>query len=1134
MQLSPPKLGQKSRFSYPANGLDSLSLALLACRLKTTAEIRQAPLVIITASAFEAQRLLDEMPYFAPDLSVHLLPDWETLPYDVFSPHPDLISERLATLYQISQNRCDVVIVPIATALLKLPPVSFMSAHTFMLKKGQQLNLEALRHQCAQAGYHHVSQVISPGEFSVRGGLVDLFPMGSVLPYRIDLFGDEIESIRTFDIDTQRSLYPVPEIRLLPAREFPLDEAGISKFRSNFREQFEGDPQRAKIYKDVSKGVASGGIEWYLPLFFDATSTFLDYLPANASICLHGNCDKAAQQFWADANSRYRLLAHDSERPILKPENLLIKTDDFFAQTHIYPTLSLTYEAGNHLPALEIERRAEKPLHKLQAFIESTKKRVLITAESLGRRETMAQLFAENGLAMPTCETWHEFESSQQPLVLGVSPLHSGFADDEIVLITESELYSGTVRQQRRREKEKIRNTEGMLKDLSELHLEDPIVHEQHGVGRYKGLVNLDFGEGETEFLLLEYYGDDKLYVPVSQLFLISRYSGGPPESAPLHRLGSGQWEKAKKKALKQIRDTAAELLNLYAQRAARRGHAFTLSLKDYEAFCEGFPFEETPDQLEAIENVIKDMQSGRPMDRLVCGDVGFGKTEVALRAAFVAVMGGRQVAVLVPTTLLAEQHYQNFCDRFAEWPIKIAEISRFRTAKEQTQALADLAGGKVDIIIGTHRLIQKDVKFKNLGLVILDEEHRFGVRQKEQLKAMRAEVDVLTLTATPIPRTLSMAMEGLREFSVIATPPQKRLSIKTFATYYGEGIIREAMMREFKRGGQVYFLHNEVDTIFVQREKLEKIVPEARIGIAHGQLRERELESVMRDFHQQRFNVLLCTTIIETGIDIPTANTIIMNRADMFGLAQLHQLRGRVGRSHHQAYAYLLTDEHRNITPQAQKRLDAIQLLEDLGAGFHLAMHDLEIRGAGELLGDSQSGEMQEIGFSLYSDMLNHAVKQLKAGKEPDLNAPLGVTTEINLHVPALLTNVYCPDVHERLVLYKRLANANNDDELDTLQEELIDRFGLLPEQGEALLACHRLRIAAKPLGINKIDASDSAVQLHFAQNTELDPMKLINLLQRDRRCRMNGPDKLRVTVQLGSVSHRAEFVKTLLKEFV
>ncbi len=1139
MQLSAPKVGQKSRFSYAANGLDSLSLASLACRLKTTESKQKTPLVMITSNAFEAQRLLEEIPYFAPELSVRLLPDWETLPYDVFSPHPDLISERLATLYQISQNLCDVIIVPMATALIRLPAVVYLAGHSFMLKKGQKLNLEALRHQCAQAGYHHVSQVISPGEFSVRGGLIDLFPMGSVLPYRIDLFDDEIESIRTFDVDTQRSLYPVPEIRLLPAREFPLDDKGIATFRSNFREQFEGDPQRATIYKNVSKGVASGGIEWYLPLFFEQTSTLLDYLPANAVICLHGNGDKAAQQFWADAASRYRLLAHDAEKPILKPEVLLIKTDEFFAQTQRFALFTLVLESASALPALDIERRAEQPLHKLQAFIhkvagDAKKKRILITAESLGRRETMLQLFAEHGLVMPVCETWAEFQASTASLMLGVSPLHAGYSDNSVALITESELYSGTVRQQRRREKEKARNTEGMLKDLSELRMDDPVVHEQHGVGRYKGLMNLDFGEGETEFLLLEYYGDDKLYVPVSQLFLISRYSGGPPESAPLHRLGSGQWEKAKKKALKQIRDTAAELLNLYAQRAARRGHAFTLSLKDYEAFCEGFPFEETPDQLEAIENVIKDMQSGRPMDRLVCGDVGFGKTEVALRAAFVAVMGGRQVAVLVPTTLLAEQHFQNFCDRFAEWPIKIAEISRFRTAKEQKQALADLAAGKVDIIIGTHRLIQKDVVFKNLGLAILDEEHRFGVRQKEQLKALRAEVDVLTLTATPIPRTLSMAMEGLREFSVIATPPQKRLSIKTFHTYYSDGIIREAVMREFKRGGQVYFLHNEVDTIFVQKEKLEKIIPEARIAIAHGQLRERELEHVMRDFYQQRSNILLCTTIIETGIDVPTANTIIMNRADMFGLAQLHQLRGRVGRSHHQAYAYLLTDEHRKITPQAQKRLDAIQLLEDLGAGFHLAMHDLEIRGAGELLGDSQSGEMQEIGFQLYSDMLNHAVKQLKAGKEPDLDAPLGVTTEINLHVPALLPNNYCPDVHERLVLYKRLANASTDDDLDTLQEELIDRFGLLPEPAEALLACHRLRIAAKPLGIIKIDASDAAIQLQFNIKSDLDPMKLVSLLQRDRRCRMNGPDKLRVTVQLGNFNHRVELVKTLLKEFM
>ncbi|MDO9366379.1 MAG: transcription-repair coupling factor [Methylotenera sp.] len=1132
-----PSLGLASRLVLNTSGEDAFALANLATQIKTSKPSQ--PLVIITANAFDAQRLLEEIPYFAPSLSVHLLPDWETLPYDQFSPHPDLISERLTTLYHIAQSACDVIIVPLATALIRLSPKVYLNANTFMLKKGQKLDLEALRRQCAEAGYHHVTQVISHGEFSVRGGLVDLFPMGSALPYRLDLFDDEIETIRTFDVDTQRSLYPVPEIRLLPAREFPLDETGIALFRSQFREAFEGDPQRAKIYKDVSKGVASGGIEWYLPLFFEQTATLLDYLPANSLLCLHGDLDQSAQQFWREAQSRYRTLAHDAERPLLVPEKLLIKTEDFFSATHAFARVALTIsKSANNLPALDIERRAEQPLHKLTDFISQFKGRILIVAESLGRRETMTQLFTEHGLNVSICETWTEFQASNAHVMLGVSSLHAGVALTDsvpaIAIISEAELYAATVRQQRRREKEKARSTEGMLKDLSELRINDPVVHEQHGVGRYKGLINLDFGEGETEFLLLEYFGDDKLYVPVSQLFLISRYSGGPPESAPLHRLGSGNWEKAKKKALKQIRDTAAELLNLYAQRAARRGHAFTLSLHDYEAFCEGFPFEETPDQLEAIENVIKDMQSGRPMDRLVCGDVGFGKTEVALRAAFVAVMGGRQVAVLVHTTLLAEQHFNNFKDRFAEWPIKIAEISRFRTAKEQKEALAGLEAGQIDIIIGTHRLIQKDVKFKNLGLVVLDEEHRFGVRQKEQLKALRAEVDVLTLTATPIPRTLSMAMEGLREFSIITTPPQKRLSIKTFHTDYSEGIIREAAMREFKRGGQVYFLHNEVDTIHSMREKLERILPDARIAVAHGQLRERELEHVMRDFYHQRYNLLLCTTIIETGIDVPTANTIIMNKADMFGLAQMHQLRGRVGRSHHQAYAYLLTDPDRKITPQAQKRLDAIQLMEDLGAGFHLAMHDLEIRGAGELLGDSQSGEMQEIGFHLYSDMLNHAVKQLKAGKEPDLNAPLSVTTEINLHTPALLTNAYCPDVHERLVIYKRLANCVEDDDLDNLQEELIDRFGLLPEQGEALIACHRLRIAAKPLGIIKIDASDTAIQLQFNPKADIDPMKLINLLQRDRRCRMNGPDKLRVTVGLEAINHRADFVKTLLKEFI
>jgi len=1118
-----PAPGKSERISGLYQGADALALARLARELKS-------PLVIISASAFDAQRLLEEMRWFEPGLAIHLLPDWETLPYDHFSPHPDLVSERLATLYQISQNACDVMIVPAGTALVRLPPLAFLAAHTFMLKKGQKLDTDALRAQCAAAGYHHVNQVMSPGEFSVRGGLIDLYPMGSALPYRIDLFDDEIETIRTFDVDSQRSVYPVNEIRLLPAREFPLDEKGITHFRKTFREIFEGDPSKCRIYKDVSGGIAPGGIEWYLPLFFEETATIFDYLPKNATLCMHGDLDTAAQTFWKETQSRHRLLDHDRERPILPPKTLLIDTADFFVAAQRFGRLQVIANAPSALPDLNVERRAEHPLHKLTAFLQAYDGRVLIAAESLGRRETMAQLLAEHGLRLKTCDNWEQFLASSERMMLGVAPLHGGFVTDHTALITEVELYPTQVRQERRREKDRARSAEGMLKDLSELRENDPVVHEQHGVGRYRGLVNLDLGEGETEFLLLEYAGADKLYVPVSQLFLISRYSGGPPESAPLHKLGSGQWDKARKRALKQIRDTAAELLNLYAMRAARKGHAFKLSLHDYEAFAEGFPFEETPDQLSAIEAVINDMQSGRPMDRLVCGDVGFGKTEVALRAAFVAVMGGKQVAVLVPTTLLAEQHYNNFTDRFAEWPIKIAEISRFRTAKEQKEALAGLEAGHIDIIIGTHRLIQKDVKFKNLGLTIIDEEHRFGVRQKEQLKAMRSEVDVLTLTATPIPRTLSMAMEGLREFSMISTPPQKRLSIKTFVSSWSEGVIREAVMRELKRGGQVYFLHNEVESIYAMRDKLEKMLPEARISIAHGQLRERELEHVMRDFYQQRFNLLLCTTIIETGIDVPTANTIIMNRADRFGLAQLHQLRGRVGRSHHQAYAYLLTEPDVKITPQAEKRLDAIQLLEDLGAGFHLAMHDLEIRGAGELLGDSQSGEMQEIGFNLYSEMLAHAVKQLQAGKEPNLDAPLGVTTEINLHTPALLPDAYCPDVHERLVIYKRLANCIEADQLQLMQEELIDRFGMPPPQAEALLECHKLRILAKPLGIVKIDASGDIVQLQFDPHADLDPTKLIKILQTNRHARMNGPDKLRVAVGKEDIAERADYIRDLI----
>ncbi len=1126
-----PSSGQRARLQPITGSADALALAELAGQAR--------PLVVLSANALDAQRLLEEIRWFAPGLQVNLLPDWETLPYDHFSPHQDLVSERLATLYQISQSQCDVAIVPVTTALYRLAPPAYLGAYTFFLKQGQKLDLNALRGQMTLAGYTAVSQVISPGEYSVRGGLLDLFPMGSPLPYRIDLFDDEIETIRTFDVDTQRSIYPVNEIRLLPAREFPLDEAGIARFRENFRDRFEGDASKRQLYKDVSNGLAPAGIEYYLPLFFEATASLFDYLPGNALLCLHGDVEAAAQDFWRDTESRYKLLRGDPQRPLLPPTDLFLSVDALFGGLKGYPRVELSQgdtEGGStrSLPKLEVERRADDPLHRVKDFISRFSGRVVLLAESLGRRETMAQYFAEYGLKPALCEDYQSCTVPAGKLLLGVAPLGHGFileADSPTAFVTETELYATTVRT-RSRDSGRRSQVDSMLRDLSEVKVGDPVVHADHGIGRYLGLVSMDMGEGETEFLLLQYAGDDKLYVPVSQLHLIGRYSGASPESVPLSRLGSGQWEKAKRRAMQQARDTAAELLNLYARRAAREGHAFTLRPHDYEAFAEGFGFEETPDQGAAIQAVITDLCTAKPMDRLVCGDVGFGKTEVALRAAFVALMDGRQVAVLVPTTLLAEQHFQTFSDRFSDWPVKIAELSRFRSTKEIAQALAGLADGKIDIVIGTHKLLQKDVVFKNLGLVIIDEEHRFGVRQKEQMKVLRAEVDVLTLTAPPIPRTLAMSLEGIRDFSVIATAPQKRLAIKTFVSRYSDGVIREAVLRELKRGGQVYFLHNEVETILNMEARLAKLLPEARIRVAHGQMPERELEHVMRDFHQQRVNVLLCTTIIETGIDIPTANTIIMNRADKFGLAQLHQLRGRVGRSHHQAYAYLLTPEEEALTSSAKKRLEALQMMEELGAGFYLAMHDLEIRGAGEVLGDSQSGSMQEIGFSLYNDMLNHAVAALKKGIEPDMNQPLGITTEINLHTPALLPDSYCGDIHERLVLYKRFANCSNSDELDDLHAELVDRFGLLPEPAQALQESHRLRLLAKPLGIAKLDASSEAISIQFVPNPPINPARIIELIQTRRNFKLAGPDKLRVTVSSPTLANRVENIRKLFKE--
>jgi transcription-repair coupling factor (superfamily II helicase) len=1160
-----PRAGQRFTFSGLVGSADAALIAQSALRHRADFSV----MVVFCAQAQEAQRLLEEIPAFAPQLKTRLLPDWEILPYDHFSPHQDLVSERLATLYEMLAGTCDIVLVPVTTALQRLGPPDFLSGHTFFFRQGDRLNESALRLQLQQAGYDPVSAVMRPGEYSVRGGLIDLFPMGSALPYRLDLFGDEIEQIRAFDPDTQRSLYPVKEIRLLPGHEFPFDDAARTAFRNRWREVFEGDPTRCSIYKDANLGIPSAGIESYLPLFFDESATLFDYFPRSGDpvwLVTVGDAEEAIRSFWKDTEQRYSFLKHDLDRPILAPKSLFLDVDQFFSLSKISARLVLNrngivsnVEANEppqflSVPDVGIHRRDHDPIGRLRHQVAQAHRRIVICCDSAGRRESIRALLDESnavsanggGILHPLepvlLDDLASFVKGTAPFALVVSPLLNGFdwPSQGLLFITEAELFTLTTRQRRKDSSKEASDPDMLFKDLAELKIGDPVVHVEHGIGRYQGLVLLNLAPPKEapifeEFLHLIYANNATLYVPVHQLQLVTRYAGADPDSAPLHQLGSGQWDKAKRKAAQQIRDTAAELLSLYAARAIRQGHAFEYSAHDYAAFAESFGFEETPDQANAIAAVIGDMTSGTPMDRLVCGDVGFGKTEVALRASFIAVMGGKQVAILAPTTLLAEQHVATWKDRFADWPVRIVELSRFRTSKEINAALQAIASGEADIVIGTHKLLSKETQFARLGLVIVDEEHRFGVRQKDALKALRAEVDILTLTATPIPRTLGMAMEGLREFSVIATAPQKRLAIKTFVRREGDGVVREAVLREIKRGGQVYFLHNEVETIENRRHALQTLIPEARICVAHGQMHERELESVMREFVTQRSNILLCTTIIETGIDVPTANTIIMHRADKFGLAQLHQLRGRVGRSHHQAYAYLLVPDPEALSKQAKLRLDAIQAMEELGSGFYLAMHDLEIRGAGEVLGDKQSGDIHEIGFQLYTEMLNRAVKSLRSGKEPDLLAPLQVTTDVNLGVPALLPEDYCPDVHERLSLYKRFAGSSDFSELMGLREELVDRFGDLPDPAKSFYETHRLRLEMSGFGIKKIDAGPTAIQITFIPNPPIDSLRIIQLVQSNKQVLLNGQDRLKVLPQkagdFDKLEQRLDQIRRLLK---
>ena len=1098
--------------------------------------------LLLTADSQSAERLQEELAFFAPDLPVLHFPDWETLPYDVFSPHQDIISQRIATLYRLPEIKHGVLVVPIATALHRLAPTRFLLGSGLLLDVGQKLDVEEMRARLEAAGYRCVDTVYEHGEFAVRGALIDLFPMGSESPYRIDLFDDEIETLRTFDPETQRSIDKVESIRLLPAREFPLEKKAVTDFRGRFRERFDVDFRRCPIYQDLSTGITPAGIEYYLPLFFEESATLFDYLPQDTQVFSLPGIEKAAEQFWQDARNRYEDRRVDPERPILPPADIFLPVEDCFARLKSWPRVVVDQgdiETGvgrerfsaSALPDLAIQAKASEPLAALRRFIEEYPGRVLFSAESAGRREVLLELLARLKLKPREVADWHEFTASAERLAICIAPLDEGLLLDDIALVAESPLFGQRVMQRRRREKSRD-GGDNVIKNLTELREGAPVVHIDHGVGRYLGLITMEFDGQAAEFLALQYADEAKLYVPVASLHLIARYTGSDDALAPLHRLGSETWQKAKRKAAEQVRDVAAELLDIYARRAAREGYAFKDPAADYATFSAGFPFEETPDQQNAIDAVREDMLAAKPMDRLVCGDVGFGKTEVAMRAAFIAVHSGRQVAVLVPTTLLAQQHYNSFRDRFADWPVTVEVMSRFKTAKEVSEAAGKLAEGKVDIVIGTHKLLQDDVKFQNLGLVIIDEEHRFGVRQKEQLKALRSEVDILTLTATPIPRTLNMAVSGMRDLSIIATPPARRLSVRTFVMEENKPTIKEALLRELLRGGQVYYLHNDVKTIEKCAADLAELVPEARIAVGHGQMHERDLERVMSDFYHKRFNVLVASTIIETGIDVPSANTILIERADKFGLAQLHQLRGRVGRSHHQAYAYLLTPPRKGMTDDAQKRLEAIANAQDLGAGFVLATHDLEIRGAGELLGDGQSGQIQAVGFTLYMEMLERAVKAIRKGEQPNLEQPLGGGPEVNLRVPALIPDDYLPDVHARLILYKRIANATDEDGLKELQVEMIDRFGLLPEPTKNLIRLTLLKLQAEKLGITKVDAGPQGGRIEFAGDTCVDPLTLIKLIQSaPTRYKFEGATVFKFQVPMERPEERFNTLEALLE---
>ena len=1126
--------------------------AAQALALVTAARAHPGITLILSASAKSAATLANECVFFrgeteaeAENLPIVQFPDWETLPYDLFSPHEDIISERLATLYRLPRLERGIVIVPVTTAMHRLAPPAFIAGNSFVYRTGDTVDISALRRQLQLAGYHNVDTVREHGEYAVRGALIDVYPMGASLPVRIDLFGDEIETLRRFDPESQLSTEKIPAIELLPGREFPHSDAGIKHFLDNWHDEFDVDPSACTVYQDVKAGLLPGGIEYYLPLFFEHCASLFDYLPDETLVFTEANINEAVQHFWHEVNERYSEYGVDPRRPLLKPARVFMPVEEWFSALGALPRTDFdssgeTPATESHcfhsmkLPDVSIDAKAQQPLANIEDYLLKNDGKVLLCAESAGRREVLLELLASIDIVPEVLSGWSDFVGADKGLYICVYPLERGLAIPGlgISLISETELFGQQIMQRRRRQRG-YDSGEQIIKSLTELQLGAAVVHIDHGVGRYQGLKIFEVDSEPQEFLSLSYADDAKLYVPVANLHLISRYSSGDDEHAPLHRLGSDQWQKARDKAARQIRDTAAELLGIYAERAAHQGFKYDVSMNDYRAFCAEFPFEETPDQLDAIDAVCRDMSGDQPMDRLVCGDVGFGKTEVAMRAAFLAVANKRQVVILVPTTLLAQQHYDNFRDRFANWPVNIDVLSRFKTGKDQQRAIDAIGNGETDILIGTHKLLNQQIDYRELGLLVIDEEHRFGVNQKEKLKGLRSEIDILTLTATPIPRTLNMAMGSLRDLSIIATPPARRLSVKTFIHQAEKRVIQEAVLRELLRGGQVYYLHNDVKSIERAAEELNAIVPDARIAIAHGQMRERELERVMSDFYHQRNNVLVCSTIIETGIDVPSANTIIINRADKLGLAQLHQLRGRVGRSHHQAYAYLLTPHPKLMSDDAHKRLEAIAAADHLGSGFTLATHDLEIRGAGELLGDGQSGHIHNIGFSLYMELLEKAVAAVRRGETLDLDTDARSSTEVNLNIPALIPDDYVPDIHNRLILYKRIGNTKTGGQIRELQVEMIDRFGLLPQYVKNLFTVTEMRQRIEKLGITRLDAGPNGGKIEFATHTCIEPIKIVELVQNHPDIfRLQGASELRFTEEMFSAEERLNVVSDILDQ--